>query len=87
MLKWIFERCDGQGDADLTPIGYVPGPDALDLLGLAISQEDLNELLRVDKAEWIQEAEGIAEYYRLFGNRLPKAIESELAELKKRMNA
>ena len=34
VLKWIFERVDGGGDAVETPIGNLPTAEALDLSGL-----------------------------------------------------
>ena len=40
VLKWIFERVEGSGEAVETPIGYLPAPGALDLSGLDISEAD-----------------------------------------------
>ncbi|MCE5319376.1 MAG: phosphoenolpyruvate carboxykinase (GTP), partial [Parachlamydia sp.] len=37
VLKWIFERSDGAGAAIETPIGRLPGPDALDVKGLNLA--------------------------------------------------
>ena len=34
VLAWIFRRCDGEAEADETPIGYVPEPEHLELDGL-----------------------------------------------------
>jgi len=87
VLKWIFERCSGKGEASSTPIGYVPSQEALDLSGLSISQEALKELLYIDKSKWNWEVNELEEYYRIFGKKLPKAIENELMDLKKRLNA
>lgn len=87
VLKWIFERTSGQGQANMQPIGYIPKIDALDLSGLSISQKSLLELLSVDKIEWFREVEHLEKYYKLFGSHLPKEIENELTELKKRLNA
>lgn len=86
VLKWIFERTSGKGLAETTPIGNVPKPEGLDLSGLNLSAESLNELLRVNKIEWLHEANELADYYHVFGNRLPKEMETELTELKKRLN-
>ena len=43
VLKWIFERVSGKGKAVKTPIGYMPTIDALDLSGLDISRERMEE--------------------------------------------
>ena len=48
VLKWVVERIEGQAAAVETPIGHVPTLDALDTDGLDMSQEDLEECLRVD---------------------------------------
>uniref|UniRef100_A0A4W2GLU1 Phosphoenolpyruvate carboxykinase, cytosolic [GTP] n=1 Tax=Bos indicus x Bos taurus TaxID=30522 RepID=A0A4W2GLU1_BOBOX len=34
VLEWMFNRVVGEGGAKLTPIGYIPDEDALDLRGL-----------------------------------------------------
>ena len=62
VLKWIFDRIEGsQGvvgkQVVRTPIGLVPTPQALDLRGLNLSEEDVAELLSVKKEEWEKEVE------------------------------
>jgi phosphoenolpyruvate carboxykinase (GTP) len=86
VLKWIIERVNGQGEAEETPIGYVPTPEALDLEGLALSKETLRELLRVDPEDWRQEAEAIAELFRRFGDRLPEELWYEHRQLVRRLS-
>jgi phosphoenolpyruvate carboxykinase (GTP) len=77
VLKWVLERCEGRGDAIETPIGYVPTPQALDRTGLAISDQELTQLLRVDAAEWVEAVEGQEHYLRSFGTHLPPEIQHE----------
>ena len=43
VLKWVFERVNGDADAVETPIGLLPTPDALDTDGLEIAAEDLDD--------------------------------------------
>ena len=43
VIEWILDRCRGEADAIKTPIGYVPAPDSLDLTGLDISDEQLEQ--------------------------------------------
>lgn len=85
VLKWIIERVNGGGEAEETPIGYVPTPDALDLDGLALSKETLRELLRVDPHDWHREAEAIAEFFHQFGDRLPEELWHEHRRLLRRL--
>lgn len=86
VLKWIFERTAERASAQLTPIGYLPTQDALDLSGLSISQEALQQLLAVDTTLWKGEVEALQAYFSLFGNKLPQGIRDELSALDKRLN-
>jgi phosphoenolpyruvate carboxykinase (GTP) len=85
VLKWIYERVSGTGEAQETPIGYLPTPGALDLSGLSLSAQNLNELLRVDPKEWLHEMEGIRRHYEGFGAKLPGALREEAAALESRL--
>src|SRR5215212_3762105 len=48
VLEWIFRRCEGTADAQETAIGFVPTADGLDLDGLDIDPDDLEEVRTVD---------------------------------------
>lgn len=85
VLKWIFERIDGKAKALQTPIGNLPTIDALDLSGLEISKDTLNKLLDVNTEAWRQEVQELEEYFKIFGDRLPKAFEEELKQLKEHL--
>jgi len=87
VLKWIFDRCDGIGKADLSPIGYIPQTDAIDIKGLKISSENMKELLMIDKNEWISEVESLKKYYEIIGEKLPIQLKHELLMLEKRLKA
>jgi len=76
-LKWILERVQGRGEAQETPIGYVPKPQSLDLSGLSLSPATLAELLRVDVDDWQGEAEKQGPFLEQFGDRLPVEIRQE----------
>lgn len=85
VLKWIYERVSGGGKAQKTPIGYLPAPDAIDMSGLSLDPDDLNELLRVDAKEWLQEVEGIRRHYEGFGAKLPLSLKDEASALESRL--
>ncbi|CCB86009.1 phosphoenolpyruvate carboxykinase [GTP] [Parachlamydia acanthamoebae UV-7] len=87
VLKWIFERTSGKGKGVDTPIGVTPTPDGLDLTGLNISDETIKALLHVNKDEWKKEVTELADYFKLFGDRLPKGIHDELHALEQRLNS
>ena len=86
VLDWILKRCEETVDADETAIGYVPKPEDINLEGCGVDEETLKGLLNVDTETWKKEAEGIKEFYKKFGDRLPKELNDELAALESRLN-
>ena len=82
VLNWIIDRCEGKADATETAIGYVPKPEDIDLTDLDMDIETLKDILTVDKAVWEKEAAEITEHYKKFGDKLPKELEEQLANLK-----
>ncbi len=85
VLKWAIERIEGKAEAIETPIGYIPAPGALDLEGLDLSEDALQEATRFDAAEWADELPGIEEWFAKFGDSLPQALRDELDGLKQRL--
>jgi len=85
VLKWILERIEGQAAASETPIGFVPTPNALTLDGLNISRATMEELLRVDSADWIKEHANVGEFFAKFGDDLPQGIREEHKRLGERL--
>lgn len=86
ILKWIIERVSGEGKAVKTPIGYMPTADAIDRSGLEVSDENMAELLKVDRDLWLKEAESIREYYAAFGSKLPEELRAQYNALVSRLN-
>ena len=84
VLDWIIDRCEDNAPADDTPIGYVPRPQDINLEGLDLSTDSLNELLEIDREQWRKETELIEEHYAKF-DRLPEALKRELNDLKARL--
>ena len=74
VLKWIIERLSGDAEAVETPIGNLPAPGSLDLDGLELSDADLDPLLTVDAQAWKLEADQMPEFFRMFGEHLPKRL-------------
>jgi phosphoenolpyruvate carboxykinase (GTP) len=85
VIKWVLERCAGRGQAVDTPIGAVPTRDAIDRRGIELGDEALDELLRVDLAEWIEAVQGQQEFFATFGERLPAGIREEHDGLARRI--
>ena len=87
VLEWILKRCENAVDAQETAIGYVPYAKDIDLEGLDYSRETLESILYIDKARWSAEADEIKEFYKQFGDKLPKELSDSLATLKKNCEA
>jgi phosphoenolpyruvate carboxykinase (GTP) len=87
VLKWVFERVTGTGQAVETPIGRLPAPGALDLQGLTVPAAHMDELLRVDVDGWTSELPQVREHFAKFGDRLPAGLREELAALEQRLQA
>jgi phosphoenolpyruvate carboxykinase (GTP) len=85
VLKWIVERLEGRADAVETPIGLVPARDSLDVEGLGLADDQLDLLLSVDPAVWLEEAALIRPHYEKFGERLPPALWAEYEALLQRL--
>lgn len=85
VLKWAIERLEGTAEAVETPIGFVPAAGSLDLSGLEMSEDELDEATRFDADEWRAELPGIEEWYELFGDSLPASLRSELDGLTQRL--
>ena len=81
VLKWVFERINGQAKAEKTPIGYLPTHDSLDTNGVNVTNEDLKELLSVDANGWKEAVPQIREHYAAFGERLPSTLKASLDQL------
>ncbi len=86
VLKWICERVAGEGEAVKTPIGYMPTENAIDTAGLDVSADDMAELLKVNKEEWLQEVESIKAHYDKLGC-MPQELKDQLAALEARLKA
>jgi phosphoenolpyruvate carboxykinase (GTP) len=87
VLKWIFARCDHAVGADLTPIGYVPHPQDIDVKGLKMKPGALEKLTTVDIDGWLQEASSIRSFYDSIGEKLPEELLHELTKLEKRLHS
>jgi phosphoenolpyruvate carboxykinase (GTP) len=87
VLRWIVERCQGQGDSIDSPIGHLPTPDALGSDDLGISSDEWQTLLGVDAAGWLDAARRQTEFFERFGSRLPPALWDEQAALIARLES
>ncbi|MBU0608311.1 MAG: phosphoenolpyruvate carboxykinase (GTP) [Armatimonadetes bacterium] len=86
VLAWIFDRCDGRGEACETAIGIMPTLDAI-ARPAGVSTDDLAAMLTVDHHAWLRELESIRKHYAQLGPRLPKELSVQLERLEQRLCA
>ena len=82
---WVLDRASKNTESVMTPIGYEPTPKDINLDGLEIDTEVVADLLHVDPSLWLKDADAIEEFYREFGDKLPKELWAQLEALKSRL--
>ncbi|MGE5334936.1 MAG: phosphoenolpyruvate carboxykinase (GTP) [Nitrososphaerota archaeon] len=87
VLMWMLGRIRGTAAARETAIGHIPTADALDLDGLDLSPETIEQLFAIDKHDWEAEWASQGEFFQQFGDRLPADITAEHNALKARLDA
>jgi phosphoenolpyruvate carboxykinase (GTP) len=87
VLRWVIERSKGGAGADETAIGYVPKPSALNGGGLNVSNDDLKQLVAIDREGWKSNLKSQGDYFETFGDHLPAGIKEEHQALAKRLKA
>ena len=85
VLSWVFDRAGGEGEAQETPIGFIPAPGSIDTDGLDVSAEDMDKLLAVDLDDWRAEVPSIREHYAQFGDKIPATLTAELDRLEQQL--
>jgi phosphoenolpyruvate carboxykinase (GTP) len=82
VLEWMIRRIEGKADAVDTPIGLLPAEDGLNLDGLDLSEEAVDQLFAIDQASWLAECDLTEEYFDKFGDKVPPALRAELASVR-----
>jgi phosphoenolpyruvate carboxykinase (GTP) len=85
VLEWVFRRTDGEGETVETPIGLVPAEGGIDTTGLDLGEEEMRELLTVDRDCLREQMPQLREHLARFGDRLPDEIRTQLEALESRL--
>ncbi|WP_167132269.1 phosphoenolpyruvate carboxykinase (GTP) [Paramicrobacterium chengjingii] len=85
VLDWIAARLSGKVSAETTPIGRLPQLDDINLSGLDVTRDDLEELFSVNREGWLEEADLTEEFFQMFGAKVPAALRAELEALRYRL--
>ncbi|WP_372488150.1 phosphoenolpyruvate carboxykinase (GTP) [Cryobacterium zhongshanensis] len=82
VIEWIVRRIEGSTDAVDTPIGRLPAAGALNLGGLDLADETVEQLFHIDRTSWLAECDLTEDYFAQFGDRVPAALLAELASVR-----
>jgi phosphoenolpyruvate carboxykinase (GTP) len=77
VLKWVVDRCNHSGSAIESPLGWVPGYDALCWAGLEFSRDAYAAITNIDTEVARQETNDQEELFTRFGDHLPREMEIE----------
>lgn len=73
VLKWIFQRVNGEAYAEEGPLGWVPRYEDMDLRGLDdFDREKFYKALAIDTEEWKDELMNHEELFSKLYDKLPK---------------
>ncbi len=87
VLEWIIARCEGKVGAQISPIGYLPHPQDINIDGMAdVTPDTLQTLLTIDTESWLADIQNIRDFYHLVGDRVPQAMWDELEALEARLS-
>ena len=84
VLEWILARCEDDAPALPSPVGLLPRKQDINVQGLDLAPNAMDELLTVDPAVWREEVKGLREFYAKF-DRLPDALREQLDALERRL--
>jgi len=87
VLEWIFNRTENKENiARPTPIGFMPTSDSINVEGLKINQEEIDELFKLNKDFLTTEVEQIQNYLEEnVSDSLPLELRKQLDEYKDRI--
>jgi phosphoenolpyruvate carboxykinase (GTP) len=74
VLKWIIDRAQGQVGGHETLLGWVPKAGDLDLSGLDVEHDAVNEATSINLQEWKTELESQEEFFSQFGQTMPETL-------------
>jgi phosphoenolpyruvate carboxykinase (GTP) len=86
VLKWIVDRAHVRVGGQETPFGWVPKAGDLDLSGLDIPHEKVDEATHIDAAEWKTELTEEADFFEMLGKSAPETLQLQRKLLLSRLN-
>ncbi len=77
VIRWILDRANRKCDATETPMGFIPKPGAIDLKGLDMDPNIMNELCAMNLSDWTEELSELGKFFDTFGDRLPSSFRAQ----------
>lgn len=74
VLRWIVDRVNGKGHASETALGWMPRYEDIDWRGLDFSEEEWDELMRVDRETLKAQTLGHEELFLKLWDHMPKEL-------------
>ena len=87
VLKWIVDRARLRVGGQETIFGWVPKAGDLDLSGLDIPHEKVDEATHIDLDEWEKEVQSYGEFFDSIGPAMPRALKLHKELLLSRIEA
>ena len=74
VLKWVVDRARLRVGGQETLFGWVPKAGDLDLSGMDMPMEKVNEATHIDLDEWKVELESLGEFFEKIGPTMPEVL-------------
>ena len=87
VLAWMIDMLEGKAKGQETPVGIIPAAGELNVEGLGLAPEIVDEVTRYVAHEWADELPRLETWLDSFGQKLPQEIRTELDALTKAVQA
>ena len=77
VLEWIVKRCNDEGYAVESPLGWIPDYQAFTWDGLDFDKKNFYQIMNIDRETARQETNSQEELFTQFGDHLPREMEIE----------
>jgi phosphoenolpyruvate carboxykinase (GTP) len=85
VIEWILNRVDGKISAIESPVGLLPKKEDLNIKGLDIHPDVLEEIISVKASDWRFEYESQGAFLDKIGSKVPVEIKQEYQQLGTRL--
>ncbi len=75
VLKWVVDRAHGRVGGQETILGWVPKAGDMDMSGLEMPPERVDEATAIHYDEWKEELTSLGDFFATFGKHLPENLD------------